>query len=297
MNFSLMEKVLYNKSENLIIPVMEALKTLGGSGTTQEINTKVVEQNPIPEEIVNGLHSPKGNQTLLENRASWARTVLRHSGFLENTSHGVWAIVPGQQDKPINPNDIYRQYLDDRRSQRDDSKKEIQVVDSDQDDSLLDEREDAWRDELLQVLTETLSPDAFERLAQRLLRECGFIEVQVTGKSGDGGIDGIGIAKVNDLMSFHVIFQCKRYESKRAITAHNIRDFRGAMAGRTDKGLFITTSTFTRDAQKEATRDGAPPIDLINGEQLMDKLKELKMGIKVETVENVIIDRDWYQNI
>ncbi len=127
---------------------------------------------------------------------------------------------------------------------------------------------------------------------KRLLRESGFVHVEVTGRSGDGGIDGKGIARLSGLLSFHVIFQCKRYQG--TVSAGHIRDFRGAMVGRTGKGLFITTGTFTRDAIREATRDGAPPIDLIDGDQLADKLKELRLGVKTEVVEKVAIDESWF---
>jgi len=145
------------------------------------------------------------------------------------------------------------------------------------------------------VLTQEITPDAFERLIQRLLRESGFVHVEVTGTSGDGGIDGKGIARVSGMLSFHVIFQCKRYQG--AVSASHVRDFRGAMVGRADKGLLITTGTFTRDAIKEATRDGAPPIDMIDGDQLADKLKELGLGIKTEVVEKVTVEKDWYSTL
>src|SRR5260370_588769 len=140
-----------------------------------------------------------------------------------------------------------------------------------------------WQDEVLGIL-QNMAPDAFERLAQRILRESGFIKVVVKGKSGDGGIDGIGVLRVN-LLSFQVLFQCKRY--KDSVSAGAIRDFRGAMVGRTDKGLFITTSRFTPDAKREATRDGAPQIELIDGEQTCELLKDLKLGIKTEMPEHV----------
>ena len=120
--------------------------------------------------------------------------------------------------------------------------------------------EEEWREALLHTLY-TISPSAFERLSQRILRESGFSQVEVTGKTGDGGIDGKGIVKISGFLSFHVIFQCKRY--KGFISPSQIRDFRGAMQGRADKGLFITTGTFTRDAIREATRDGAPPISIL----------------------------------
>jgi restriction system protein len=140
-----------------------------------------------------------------------------------------------------------------------------------------------------------MDPSAFERLAKRLLRELGFVHVEVTGRSGDGGIDGKGIARVHDVLSFHVVFQCKRYQG--AVAAGSMRDFRGAMVGRGDKGLFITTGTFTRDAIREASRDGAPPIDLVDGNQLAEKLKKLGLGVRIEILEKVIIDEDWFASI
>ena len=64
-----------------------------------------------------------------------------------------------------------------------------------------------------------------------------------------------------------------------------VRDFRGAMVGRADKGLLITTGTFSKEAVREATRDGAPAIDLIDGDQLVDKLQDLALGVRTEKVE------------
>lgn len=150
-----------------------------------------------------------------------------------------------------------------------------------------------WKEELLDVLGE-IKPDAFERLCQRVLRESGFTKVQVTGKVGDGGIDGIGVLKIN-LLSFTVFFQCKRY--KGSVSASAIRDFRGAMMGRADKGLVMTTGTFTSDARKEATRDGATAIDLVDGEDLADLLKKHKLGIQTEFVETVTISADFFRQI
>jgi restriction system protein len=155
--------------------------------------------------------------------------------------------------------------------------------------------EQGWKQQLHVILTEKLSPPAFERLVQRVLRESGFTQVEVTGKTGDGGIDGRGIARVHGLMSFHVLFQCKRY--KGSVGSGEIRDFRGAMTGRTDKGLFITTGTFSPAAVKEATRDGAPPIDLLDGTELAEKLKELGIGVSTKTVQIYSVDEAWFLNI
>jgi restriction system protein len=140
-----------------------------------------------------------------------------------------------------------------------------------------------------------LRPAAFERLCQRLLRESGFVEVRVTGQSGDGGIDGVGIVRLGGLLGFPVLFQCKRYRG--SVGASAIRDFRGAMIGRADRGLSLTTGTFSREARQEATRDGAPPIDLVDGEQLLDKLKELGPGVQIKMVERVRVVPEFFREI
>jgi restriction system protein len=140
-----------------------------------------------------------------------------------------------------------------------------------------------------------LSPAAFERLSQRLLRESGFVEVKVTGRSGDGGIDGVGIVRLGGLLGFPILFQCKRYSG--SVGSGVIRDFRGAMIGRADRGLVITTGTFSRDAKIEATRDGAPPIDLVDGEQLLDKLKELGLGVTVKKIEQVSVVPGFFDEV
>jgi restriction system protein len=145
----------------------------------------------------------------------------------------------------------------------------------------------SWKEQLLEALL-ALEPNAFERLCQRVLRESGFVKVEVTGRSGDGGIDGTGVLRLN-LLSFQVLFQSKRYRG--SVGASVVRDFRGAMVGRADKGLIITTGTFTAEARREATRDGAPAIDLVDGEALCDLLKSLRIGVKVETVESVTVDQ------
>jgi restriction system protein len=141
-----------------------------------------------------------------------------------------------------------------------------------------------------------MPPDGFERLAQRLLREAGFISATVTGRTGDGGIDGLGVYRMS-LVSFPVFFQCKRYRG--SVGAGAVRDFRGAMAGRGDKGLLITTGTFTGEAKAEATRDGAPPIDLIDGQRLCDLLKQYDLGTRTTTrvVEEVTVDQDFFSDL
>lgn len=276
--------------DELMVPLVSALDKLGGSGSIEEIYSKVIEITKFPESILNQLHDPeKGSQTEVGYRLAWARTYLKKFGFLENSSRGVWALTEKARSNPaFRPLEVvtYVRGLD-KTQQNIEQLKDVDV--------LVEASEEAWREQLSIVLTQKLDPSAFERLIQRLLRESGFVQVEVTGKTGDGGIDGKGIARINGFMSFHVLFQCKRY--KGSVGAGEIRDFRGAMVGRADKGLFITTGTFTAAALKEATRDGAPPIDLVDGNELADKLRELELGMKIELVEKIIIDESWFESI
>ncbi|MAT98213.1 MAG: restriction endonuclease [Anaerolineaceae bacterium] len=275
--------------DQMMNPLLRALKELGGSGTIEEIYTKVTEDLNLSDEVVEVLHNPeKSSQTEVEYRLAWTRTYLKKYGLLENSTRGVWALTnKGRQTKEVNPNKV-------KRFVREQDRKEREVADKT--DLAEEEAELTWKEDLLQTLLQ-MDPSAFERLVQRLLRESGFIQVEVTGKSGDGGIDGKGIMRLGGLLSFHVIFQCKRY--KGSVSSSQIRDFRGAMVGRADKGLMITTGNFTRDAEREATRDGAPAIDLIDGDLLADKLKELSLGVQTRlvTVEKVEVDHEWFSGI
>ncbi len=282
--------------DELIIPTVKALIELGGSGTIEEINTKVYEIAKISDEVLQIPHGEEGTMNEIDYRLAWSKTYLKKFGLVENSSRGVWALLKSdiniseldyveivrkvrEQNKPVN-------------SKPKAPKTENEQIDAEITDEVNETEE--WKDKLLNVLY-NISPAAFERLAQRILRESGFSQVEVTGKVGDGGIDGKGIVRVSGLLSFHVIFQCKRY--KGSVSPSQIRDFRGAMQGRADKGLVITTGSFTREAIKEATRDGAPPIDLIDGELLCEKLKELKLGIETKLTETVEVKKDWFDKL
>ena len=276
--------------DSLMNPVLRALKKLGGSGTIQEIDAKASEIARLSDDQLAVLHNPdRGSQTEVEYRLAWTRTYLKKYGVLENSSRGVWALTPkGRQTDKVNPQIVVQFVRDqDKRARAAAAEEE----DLDETDS-----EMTWRDELIEILLE-MDASAFERLVQRVLRESGFVQVEVTGRSGDGGIDGKGIMRLGGLLSFHVIFQCKRYRD--TVGVGHVRDFRGAMVGRADKGLLVTTGNFSKDAIREATRDGAPAIDLIDGDQLVDKLKELELGVHTRTVEveHVTVDRDWILGI
>jgi restriction system protein len=275
--------------DQLMNPTLRALRKLGGSASIQELVDEIVADLALPDEVAEAPHGD-GSQTELAYRAAWARTYLKHYGVLHNSERGVWALTPeGQKTERVNPREVVRLV---QRQQRE-PKAAQQVVEAEEfageETAELD-----WKGQLIQALLE-LAPAAFERLCQRLLREAGFIEVEVTGRSGDGGIDGHGVIRIGGLISFNVLFQSKRYRGN--IGPDVVRDFRGAMIGRADKGLLITTGGFTREARREATRDGAPPIDLIDGDLLAEKLKELSLGVTVRMVEAVEVNQDWLKAV
>lgn len=259
----------------LMIPTIEAIKELGGSANTDEIYEKVVENLSLNDslvEIVNG----KTGQSDLQYNLAWVRTVLKNQGILSKGGKGIWII---SENRPVDISALSETQI---------SGKQDKLADEEVSDA------EEWKKTVIEIINEKLSPNAFERLIQRILREKGFSQVEITGKTGDGGIDGRGIARINGILSFHIIFQCKRYKGK--VSASEIRDFRGAMVGRTDKGLFITTGNFTRDAIREANRDGAPAIDLMDGEKIAEKLKELNLGIEIELREHITIKKSWFEN-
>ena len=277
-------------------PILQALRHLGGSGTIQEIDDKVAKIMNLTDEQLERLHnSDESGKTEVGYRMGWARTYLKRVGLLDNPRRGGWALTEkGQSVERVDPDDVVRtvrQIVKEGKARKQsDLSSEPEAVD----DSLPDTEDGDWRDDLLALLHQ-MDPSAFERLFQQVLSEDGFYQVDVTGRSGDGGIDGTGVIRIGGFLSFRVLFQCKRY--KGSIGASVVRDFRGAMVGRTDKGLIVTTGSFTAGAMREATRDGAPEIDLMDGEQLIDKLKELSLGVKTEVVEQVIIDREWFERI
>lgn len=281
----------------LFMPVIQALRALGGSGSLDEVDKKALEFIGLPQEDLEILHDPEvGNKTEMEYRLAWARTYLKKYGLIDNSSRGIWTLTPkAEAGTTFDPSEIVKYVQRSAKENRAKLEPSVEAVSEPKTDDESPDDGQEWRARLYKLLTRELSPEAFERLVQRILRESGFIQVEVTGRSGDGGIDGKGIARIHGIMSFHVVFQCKRYQG--VVGSAAVRDFRGATVGRADKGLFITTGSFSRDAIKEATRDGAPPIDLIDGDQLTEKLKELSLGVRVEMVERVTVDQEWFEGI
>lgn len=286
----------------LMLATVEALKAIGGSATNRELDETVIEREGVSEEE-QAIMMPNGRDQKLNYYLAWARTFLKRGEALENSSRGVWALTDtGEKIGSHKQTEAIQRQVNleerDRAKEKRKTKnatqkreKSVALLDSDT-DSTSDNAGD-WKSSLLDTLR-VMDPSAFERLSQRLLREAGFVKVEVRGKTGDGGIDGIGVLRVN-LVSFQVYFQCKRW--KGSVGAKEIRDFRGALQGRADKGLFITTGVFTSQASEEATRDGAIAIDLIDGERLCNLLKQYELGVKTVMIEQVSINKHWFSGV
>lgn len=275
--------------EEMFWPTIEAIKKLGGSATIQELRSKVIEIMKVTDEqlAIPKKGHPEGR--FLYNLA-WVCTYLKKVGVAENSVRGVWSVTnlgatfTESQLKEI-PKIVNRASRD-KSGGKSKPSEVLVVTESEAEES--EEVEDEWKALLLERL-QNIKPGAFEKLCQRLLREIGFTQVVVTGRTGDGGIDGIGILHIS-LLTFRTYFQCKRF--KNVVTASMIRDFRGAMSGRSERGIFFTTGRFTQDAIREANREGVQAIELINGEALCEELRKYRMGIK-ETAE---IDENWFNS-
>ena len=279
------------RADKLINPVFTALKELGGSGSNEEILRKIISNLNLPDEVVDIPHKGNPNKTELMYQSDWARTYLKKFGVIDNSARAVWAIRPeyvgvgtlnekevvaaGRAGKP-NKTDEFVPEDDDQSNDYEEYPDELKP----------------WREKLSDIL-HNMDPYGFERLTQRVLRECGFTQVEVTKKSGDGGIDGTGKLRINGIFSFNVAFQCKRY--KGLVGAAEIRDFRGSLTTDIEKGVLITTGTFSKAAKEEATNPGKQQIDLIDGEEFISKIAEYGIGVKPITTYE--IDEDFFRKI
>lgn len=290
----------YNK---LIVPTFIALKELGGSGKNEEILDQIIADLKLSDAVVDILHKGRANKSELSYQADWARTYLRRFGVIENSARGVWSIKPDYVSvTELDPQFIIDTVTEENRKKREsrDTTRRTELskmINPEDDDPSNDYAEypdeiKPWREQLAYIL-QNMDPFGFERLSQRVLRECGFTQVEVTKKTGDGGIDGTGKLRINGIFSFNVAFQCKRY--KGSVGAGEIRDFRGSLTTDIEKGVMITTGSFSKAAREEASNPGKQQIDLIDGEEFMNKIAEYGIGVKpVITYE---IDDDFFRKI
>lgn len=265
-------------------PLLDALRMLGGSGTPDEVVDQIAADLAIPDEVQNDL-LPSGGPRF-RNQVAWARFYLVREGLLDSSKRGIWSLTERGRATSLTheqAREIFLRWVKNFQEQRRaKAATEEPIAEPVAEGTVISSK--SHRAEVIELLL-SLPPAAFERLSQRLLREAGFTQVVVTGQSGDGGIDGHGTLQINPLVSFKVLFQCKRYA--KSVAPSQVRDFRGAMAGRADKGIIITTGSFTAEARREASRDGVPPIELIDGEKLVDMLENLELGLRLVTTYEI----------
>jgi restriction system protein len=265
-------------------PILDALRALGGSGTPNEVVERIALDKGISDEVQNEL-LPSG-EPRFRNKVAWARFYLVREGLLDSSKRGIWSLTERGRSTTLTHDEaleIFRKWS--RIFQQESrAKGSVAEVPPSQPNEVPEGAPADHHSQVIGILL-GLPPAGFERLAQRLLRESGFTQVEVTGRSGDGGIDGHGTLQINPLVSFKVLFQCKRYA--KSVSPSQVRDFRGAMAGRADKGIVITTGTFTAEARREASRDGVPAIELIDGDALVGMLEQLELGLKPVTAYEI----------
>lgn len=275
----------------LVEVTYSALKALGGSGKNNEINDKAAELLDLSDEICSIPHQGSNSLSELNYRLAWARTLLKNYGAIENSARSVWAITVSFFNKDTVDGKFIEQHCK-RASYSVSALTDAEEKQMEDNGVEVPEEIRPWRTKLYNVLTE-MNPFAFERLTQRLLRECGFDDVRVTKKTGDGGIDGTGKLKINGIFSFNIAFQCKRYQG--TVGAPDIRDFRGSLTTDIEKGVFITTGSFSKQAIEEASNPGKQQIDLIDGEDFITKIAEFGIGVK--EIKDYEIDEEYFKNI
>jgi restriction system protein len=277
-------------------PLIEALKQLGGSGGPEEVRGLIASSLAISE----GEQSeqlPSGTSRF-DNQVAWARFYLTRAGLLDSSRRGVWSLTEKGRATTLSHaaalqlmKDLHKVFAAERKARPSADAGEESLDSPSPEAAAAAQGPSNHREGLLATL-KSLPAAGFERLCQRLLREAGFQHVTITGRSGDGGLDGNGVVEVNAFVSFRVLFQCKRYSG--AVVPAQVRDFRGAMAGWADKGIILTTGTFTAEARREAVRDGVPPIELVDGEKLLDMFEKLELGLKPRAAYE--IDEDFFED-
>lgn len=256
-----------------INPVLTTLQANGGAGNSSNVIEQIIEELGITDEELE--EATSNGQSRIRNQIQWARFYLFKAGLIDNAQRGIWRLTNEGLEKTLRDDDVYILF----KGVQESVKKSPTVTPKKLDQKF---EETATEDEEHSIgllnLIQNLPAGGFEKLCKRLLTEIGINDITITGGSGDQGIDGKGIVKLNDVVSLNIVFQCKRY--KETVSPHHVRDFRGAMQGRGEKGLIITTGRFTKEAKNEANRDGVTPIELIDGDRLVELFEKHHLGLK-----------------
>ena len=271
------------KQRDMEIPLLKCLEEIGGKAKPSEIYTHMRRFFPdlTDLELTETLATGSNKWT---NRIQWVRQRLVSVGEMASPEHGVWSITEKGRRRLA---DLAATNV----SHESQAVKETEVVSGGPInlEELVEDYVGAFKQKVIQKLQD-LRPDQFERFAGALLTAYGFVQVKVTGRAGDGGIDGYGGLKVG-LATLNAAFQCKRWQEK--VGSPEIDKFRGAIQGEFEQGIFFTTSDFTAQARDASIKKGAVPIILVNGDAFVQLMIEKQLGVKrwpVETYEDQIDD-------
>lgn len=278
--------------------VVEALRAMDGIGKAAAVKGRIADViTASGEDITDTVLSSGASK--FTNDIQWARMYLVNAGILEpveKSGHGIWKLTPLGWEIPLDKQSAQKIY--DASTKKAISDNQMAPDDGEKQDTLPATK--SWITELSDLLP-TLPEVGFERLCARIMTESG-VDATVTGKTGDGGVDGEGFLPVGafGLVKIRVAWQCKRYKDVN-VHVREIRDFRGAIAGRADYGIFFTTSVFTKSAISEAKRPGAAPIQLVDRMTLIelfrDELEKKGKGLikNPENANELIVDTDFFE--
>ena len=269
-------------------PLLDALRDLGDSGRPREVSARIAKKLVLPDELLDQTLKSGGNK--FHNQVAWARQYLVWEGLLDSSKHGTWTLTARGRKVHLGDKEAREIFLkwvsihaENRKQKRDEQEAGKDVLSS---EDRAEDQEDNEKLDLLSTLR-SISPAGFEKVCRELLRESGFENVEVTGGSADGGIDGYGTLQINPFVSFRVLFQCKRYAKGNLVSRAQVGDFRNSMLGRAEKGIIITTSGFSNSAIQEANREGAPQVELVDGDKLVEMFQRVELGVFKRTVYDV----------
>ena len=274
-------------------PLLDALRDLGDSGRPREVSGRIARNLNLPDQILD--ETLKSGGSKFHNQVAWARQYLAWKGLLDSSKHGTWKLTEKGRNAQISEAEAREIFLkwvaihaQNRKQRHFEDNDEAQPEESSPEELVSEDKPD-----LISTLR-SLSPVGFEKICRELLRESGFENVEVTGGSADGGIDGHGTLEINPFVSFKVLFQCKRYAKGNLVSRAQVGDFRNAMIGRAEKGIIITTSSFSNAAVLEANREGAPQVELVDGVKLVEMFERVELGVTKRTVFDV--DPAYFEN-
>ena len=272
----------------VVIPLIEALRQLGGSGKPHEISERIAKNLKLPSEVLDA--TVKDGTPRFHNQVAWARNYLVKTGYLDSSSRGTWVLTEKGRTTTLPKEDsrkaIIAEFQEWNNNKKADVNEEEEIIPvTDQVELRLEKSDADSTFSLLEVLKK-LTAKGFEEVCGLLLRESGFENVIVSGRSRDGGFDGSGRLAINPFVSLSVTFQCKRYVG--TVSRAEVGDFRNSMLGRAEKGIFLTTGTFSSEARKEADRVD-PKIELVDGEKLVEMFEQAALGVKPRQIFDVDI--------